>query len=461
MHSRYRFLLSVLCTAFFLGIPGIGQAQTFLDCGTFNTAAKQAQCQEYNQTVKEEQQAQSDLAAAQAKSSSLSNDIAVLDAKIKATQLDIKAKNLLIQTLGNDITQKQSHINDLEGHIASDKQTLAELIRKMNELDSYSVAQVMLSQTSVSGFFSDLDTFQSLQQGLQTAFDQLRSDEASTSAEKDALTARQSAEEDARYEIQQQQKNLQADQSQQKQLLAISKGNEKAYTSLVAQKAAEAAKIKAALFPLAGGGKPIDFGTALQYANTVYNKTGVPQAFLLAIMTQESNLGGNVGTCYLTNTSDGSGVNARTGASVSYVMKPSRDVQPFVDITRSLGLDYSSTPVSCPQPSVGGYGGAMGPAQFIASTWILLVDRIKAALGESSPPNPWNPLDAFMASGLYLYDLGADASSYTHQRTAACKYYSGTTCYNATTGRANVGLSYGQNVMALASQIQQKINQLQ
>ncbi|MDE2038189.1 MAG: lytic murein transglycosylase [Patescibacteria group bacterium] len=448
MLLRHRFSYA-LCAALavpllFWPLPGRAQALT---------AAQRAQLEQELQQVEAEQaQAQSQLEAAQSKSASLARDISVLAAKIKAAQLDIKAKNLLIQSLGNDISDKQSHINDLEASIAAGKQTLAELLRKMDQLDANSVVQVVLSERSVSGFFQDLDTFQSVQQGLQDTFAQLQSDEASTSAAKDALTARQNAEMDARHAIQVQQANVQADQTQEKQLLAISQGNEQAYSQVVSQKQAKAAQIRSELFSL-NGAQAIPFGDAYDYATTVYKKTGVPQAFLLAIMTQESNLGKNVGTCFLTNTSDGSGVNSRTGAVVADVMKPTRDVQPFIDITSSLGLDYKSMPVSCPQ-SVG-YGGAMGPAQFIASTWALLIDRIKSALGKSSAPNPWNPLDAFMASGLYLADLGADSTSYTAQRTAACKYYSGTTCYNAVTGRANVGLPYGNNVLALADSIQQ------
>ena len=136
-------------------------------------------------------------------------------------------------------------------------------------------------------------------------------------------------------------------------------------------------------------------------------------------------------------------------------MKPSRDVQPFLAITSALGLDYKSMPVSCPQSI--GYGGGMGPAQFIASTWVLpdLNSRVKQALNMSSMPNPWDPQTAFMASGLFLSDLGADSSSYSAQRTAACKYNSGQTCYNAVTGKPNLGLSYGESVMGLTDRIQQ------
>ncbi|MFA6423642.1 MAG: hypothetical protein WCW17_04330, partial [Patescibacteria group bacterium] len=171
-------------------------------------------------------------------------------------------------------------------------------------------------------------------------------------------------------------------------------------------------------------------------------------AFLLAMLTQETNIGANVGTCYMTNASDASGVNIKTNRAVSNVMKLSRDVQPFLAITSSLGYDYRTTAVSCPQ-SVG-YGGGMGPAQFIASTWMLFVDRIAAALGISGPPNPWQPLDSFMAAGLYMADLGANSSSYSAQKNAACRYYGGgTRCTSITT-------PYGNSVMALADKIQRE-----
>ncbi len=430
-------------------MPFLAHAQT-ISC---QTPAEKAACQAALAQVEAEQkQAAADLASAQAQSSSLQRDIAVLDAKIKTAQLNIKAKNLLIATLGNDITSKQSHINDLESHIAKGKQTLASILRKTNEFNSASLPELLLSQSNVTSFFQDLDTFQSVQDGLKSTFWSLRSDEASTSAEKAALTARQNAEVDARYAIQQEQKNIQNDQNAKQQLLAVSKGNEKAYSTIAAQKAAQAAKIRAALFPLAGS-KAIPFGDALSYATTVYQKLGVPQAFLLAILKQETNIGANVGTCYLTNPATGSGLNTRTNAVISNVMKPTRDVQPFLAITSALGYDYKTTVVSCPQSI--GYGGGMGPAQFIASTWTLLQDRLADLLGVKTP-NPWQPLDAFMAAGMYLADLGADSSSYTAQKNAACRYYSGGACK-----ASNGSSSYGASVMSLAASMQQDINLLQ
>jgi membrane-bound lytic murein transglycosylase B len=456
----YFFIASLL----FLVMPFSvhAQASTGDDSGTpqCSTPAEKTACQaELAQVLAEEAQAQQQLTQAQGQSASLQQAINVLNAKIKKAQLAIKAENLVIQTLGNDIQDKTNHISDLENQISQGKQTLADLLRKTREIDDYSLPEILLSQSTVAGFFDDVDTFGSLQQSLLNTFNQLQSDEASTSAEKDALTTKQNAEMDAKYTIQQQASAVQADEAQQKQLLSISKGNEKAYNAVVAAKAAAAGKIRAALFNLAGGSNPIPFGTALQYADTASTKTGVPPAFLLAILKQESNLGGNVGKCYLTDENTGAGVYVTTGEAVSNVMKPTRDVPIFMDITKALGLDPYQTIVSCQLGGLG-WGGAMGPAQFIPSTWTLLADRVASALGISDTPNPWNPEHAIMAEALYMSDLGADSTSYSAQKNAACKYYSGQPC-----GYVTGATSYGNSVLNLAyfndNSIQSQIDALQ
>lgn len=455
MKSSSPFLLTVtVFTGLFLLLFVFITPQTvFAQTIQCNTPAEKVQCQAaLDQINAEIDEVNQQLKTTQAQSASLSRDIKVLDAKIKAAQLDIKAKNLLIQTLGNNITEKQNHIDALGARISRGKETISTILRKTYEIDSYSLPEVILSNSSVTGFFNDLDTFQAVEEGLKTTFGQIRSDQATTNAEKTTLTNRKNAETDARYTIQQQQKNIEANQAEQKRLLSISKGSEKTYSSLAVDKAAKAAQIRAALFPLAGGQK-IPFGQALQYANEASQKTGVRPAFILAILTQESALGANVGNCYLSNTATGDGIKVNGSQLIAKVMHPTRDVPVFVNIVKALDYDPMKTVVSCPQ-SVG-WGGAMGPAQFIASTWILLEDRLTSTFGLSSKPNPWNPEHAFMASGLFLSDLGASGGGYTAERNAACRYFSGSSC-----SKSSLVASYGNGVISKASTIQQTINQL-
>ena len=191
----------------------------------------------------------------------------------------------------------------------------------------------------------------------------------------------------------------------------------------------------------------IKFGDALAFAQVAQKKTGVRPAFLLAILTQETNLGKNLGSCYLKDPNTGAGVGMNTGTPFAKVMKPDRDVQPFLKITKTVGRDPYTTRVSCPQ-SVG-WGGAMGPAQFIPSTWALYDDSVAAGVGRSIA-DPWNPEDAFMASSLYLRDIGAAGGGYTGEINAACKYFSGKKC-----SASSVANTYGTQVMAKAKNIQE------
>src|SRR3989344_1005844 len=394
----------------------------------------------------EQELAQVEAEQKQGQSASLQKDITVLTAKIKVAQLNIRAKNLLIESLGKDIKTKETYIIELEDRIDNGRDTLAAIMRKTNEIGSYSLPEVILSQSSVTGFFKDIDSFESVQQGLKTTFEQIRSDKTETETEKTNLDKRRSAEVDARYAIQQEEKSIKANETEKQRLLNISKGNEKSYATLLAEKRTKAAQIRAALFQLRDA-NPIPFGDALKYAQVASAKTGVRPAFVLAILTQESALGANVGSCYLTNPTTGAGVSKKTGNALSNVMKPGRDVEPFLEIIKNLGGDPYKQVVSCPQ-SVG-WGGAMGPAQFIASTWILFENRIANATGLSGKTDPWNPAHVFMASSIYLGDLGASAGTYSAERNAACRYYSGKSC-----SASSLVATYGNQVIAKADMIQ-------
>ena len=198
------------------------------------------------------------------------------------------------------------------------------------------------------------------------------------------------------------------------------------------------------MYQLLGISTAVTFGQALEIANYAQSQTGVRAAFLLAILTQESNLGKNVGTCN----------RAGDPPSKSYkvVMKPDRDIPPFLEVTASLGMDPDTTPVSCPMhDSKGkqvGFGGAMGPAQFIPSTWMGYKDQVAAITGKFA--NPWDIRDAFLASAIKLKAGGA--GTVAGEWAAAMRYFSGGT---------NLKYRfYGDNVVKTATEYQNDIDNL-
>jgi membrane-bound lytic murein transglycosylase B len=193
----------------------------------------------------------------------------------------------------------------------------------------------------------------------------------------------------------------------------------------------------------------ISFEEALKYAEAASAKTGVRAAFVLAILKQESDLGKNVGTCNrVGDPAEKSWKVIMPGPNDGH--RSYRDDQTvFLEITKELGLDPDTTPLSCPWGN--GWGGAMGPAQFIPTTWKSIAPRVESLLGVSTA-NPWDPAHAFMASALYVSDLGASGGNYTAEKTAALRYYAGSNW------NLPQNAFYGNGVMAHAAEMQKNID---
>lgn len=384
----------------------------------------------------------------QKESVSIERDISILNAKIKEAQLNIKAKNIKISGLSKDISVKSKDIENLEKKIEKGKDSIGDLLRKAYQIDDSSMLTMALSDNDLSQFFIDIDSFDSIKKSIQFTLDDLRETKGVTEKQKESLTVKKDQETDAKVAIESEKRKVEKNEGEKKQLLGINRKQEKAYKEILKEREEKAARIRSALFALRDSSS-IPFGKALEYANLAFSKTGVRPAFLLAILTQESNLGQNVGSCYLKNSATGESVSMKNGKMFSNGMKPTRDVEPFMEITREVGRDPYTTPVSCPQAGVGGWGGAMGPSQFIPSTWQLFKERI-ASIASKLIPNPWDPKDAIIASSIYLGDLGADSGSYSAEKNAACKYYSGKSC-----GQSSWASTYGNQVMAKAQNIQE------
>ncbi len=389
----------------------------------------------------------------------LKGDVNYLTAQIKALKTKIKARALVIAQLKISIKEKVNKIESLTEKIDREYTSLAQLLRNTNEFDD-SIINILLSDQSLSSFYGDLESYASIKQAIKVSVDQIRGIKTETEVQKKDLEKKEDAETDAKVELENAQKKVTQNESEKKQLLAISKEKEAAYQKLAAEKKARADKIRSALFSLAGISQKIEFGTALAYANESKQKFGIDPAFLLAIFTQESNMGSNVGQCNIPNTPKWSDImpgpteyqtylNRGKTCKNSLVRCSSRDDQtPFLSIVESLGINPFSVALSCPIKSAGPWGGAMGPAQFIPSTWLIFEQRLKNILGYEA--NPWAPKDAFIASSMYLTDLGAIGNSASAQNRAACRYY----------GSGGSSCLYSRSVAKLKSTIQANIDLL-
>lgn len=365
---------------------------------------------------------------------SLERDITILNSEIKKSELYIEARNLAIQRLSREIFSREEIVEALSEKMDREKDSLAKLLRKKNEVDSFSVVEVMLSNDNLSEFFEDLDDFDAVNSALNRSFEDIRDTQELALSEKQQLASRQATEAELK-ELQRREQAVVEDKKEEKaEILEVSKGEERQYQQVLAEKQATAAEIRARLFELRGVGA-IPFGQAFDLSKRASAKTGVRPALILAVLKQESNLGENVGNCNY----DGN-------------MHPDRDVPIFLGLMERLGYDPESRTVSC-KPWYG-WGGAMGPAQFIPSTWILYEDELKGILGHT--PDPWSPADAIMANAVLLRDNGATNHSFEAERLAALRYFAGW----GNAGNPSYAF-YGDDVMRLASQIQADIDVLE
>jgi membrane-bound lytic murein transglycosylase B/archaellum component FlaC len=334
----------------------------------------------------------------------LKNEIAALNSRIAKLNLQIQAIRLTIKQLDQKIGDTKFQIQSTEASLASRREALAALIRELSVTEEEGLLAVFLKNPRLSDFFADLNGVLVLQNSMRVAIEQMRDLHAQLAEQQQQLmVARADAATASAYQ-EAQRRAVDGVKQEKNRLLNVTKGEESKYQALLKQTKADAAKIRSRIFQLLGGGE-LSFEEAYQYAKLASGATGVAPELILAVLDRESALGQNVGKCTYTT-------------AMSPANRPI-----FLQITAELGLNPDVMTVSCPNRD-GAYGGAMGPAQFIPSTWNVYKEQVGKVTGHS-PPSPWNNADAFVATALYLKDAGGASASVSAQRTAAARYYAG------------------------------------
>lgn len=366
-----------------------------------------------------------DITKTEAEKESLQYRISNLKRKISQLDLQIRQSNLTIQNLGLEIKDTEESIIKTSKKINNLEEKLTNILRTIHREDKKSYVEIVFTGENLSDFFDNLVYLEVLNLKNKEILKDIKDLKLSLEGQKVSLDERKSdLEKTVKIHALQKQENEEAWRTQE-QFLKMTENQYQQYLKEKRELEERAAEIRAKIFQLAGTPttEAPTFGKALEIAQNVEKRTSVRPALLLAILQQESALGRNVGQCYLVNQSTGEGIEVKSNKRMPRTMKPSRDVSPFLQVTKELGLKWNETLVSCPMSI--GWGGAMGPAQFIPSTWMVYKERLQQMLGRAA--SPWVLGDAFLASGLYLSDYGAMSQKREGEWKAAMIYFSGST----------------------------------
>jgi peptidoglycan hydrolase CwlO-like protein len=395
-----------------------------------------------------------DLTKTKQQKDTLQSQISSLKKKIKGLEYQINQGTLIVKDLNIKISDTQVSIDRTSEKINDLKNQIADILRIIYEENQKSSLAILL-EGDLSDFFGNLVYLENLNSRISDILENsndlkiyLEDHKGKIDKEKNQLQRT--------IQIQNlQKKENEQNKKQQESYLKITEVQYQQQQKEKQEAEKKSALIKSRIFGLLGVSDAPTFENAYNIAKYVSSITGVRAALIMAILTQESNLGKNVGQCYLKDISNGDGVKIKTGAKSPKTMSPKRDIPVYLslieEINKGKGLfrDPFLTPVSCViyyNGSPYGWGGAMGPAQFIPSTWVSLGYGKKVSEITGKASDPWDINDAFLATGLLLKDNGAK----TNEFNAAMKYYCGGSC-------TRYDRFYGNSVLNIAKQYEADI----
>ena len=168
----------------------------------------------------------------QKESASLQRDIDVFNAKIQKTKLEIQKLDITIANASSGISKRNSEIDFLQEKADRVKESLAELVRKNNEMDDVTVVEMILGNEVVSDFFVITDSFASVQKSIHVSLEDIRDTNDKLGKEIDNLEKEKAEKNRLKMAQEMNRKSLAASEAEKKEMLNVTKGLEKNYAKI-------------------------------------------------------------------------------------------------------------------------------------------------------------------------------------------------------------------------------------
>lgn len=329
-------------------------------------------------------------------------EIHQVNQQINQTQSVIYQTTKVINTLEEEIESKEEKIEKKNKNIDFKRKVLQEYIRlfRRNVLE-LGLATFNFNE-DIGQYLREIEKFEDFQSRIKDALEVIRKEKEDIENEKKEIEDKKSEKDEALKKQEQQKRNLVYQENQKKDILA------KTHLSIAEVKSKITSlnrKLNAFL------DEDFDLDDLIDAVEDAEDETGVRKEFIFAMLDKESDLGRFTGGCTYDELGD-------------HMKKADRDV--YKIIIEELGYKKNERKLSC-WPGYG-YGGAMGIAQFMPTTWggrdgkSGYIPEISKKTG-NKPPNPWRLEDGVMGMAIKLARAGADSKKKEHY--AAKLYYCG------------------------------------
>ncbi len=354
---------------------------------------------------------------------SLTNETLKLNAEIKRKELELQRLSLVIRKAELEIKSKGSNIGVLSGKIDKNRKVIAAGLLALYARDQDSLMTILFKNKNLSNFFTSIYHLEKVQASVQDTLVTYRDERSLLQKEKSDLETFEEDQQDLKALQDVERRALAQKKAEKDELLRLTRGKEALFQQLLKNKKRDIATLKTQLFYLEKTG--ITAENAIQFADLAAKRAGIRTAFLLALLEVETGKQFEDGVISVgTNLGTGSWKRDLYDCYISLGRKTAAESEKkaFFAITGKLSFDPDNMPVSR-KPNYG-CGGAMGPAQFLPTTWLRFESRVSQLTGHN-PPNPWNIEDAFTAAAVFLADSGADLQTTAGETAAAKTYISG------------------------------------
>jgi len=285
------------------------------------------------------------------------NQLDIIETELKQAELQLEQTLLSVTATQDGIEQVTQELDFLSSDIEQGRRQMSEILRSLYEHGNVSVLDIFLGRQTLSEYIREKSVYQELQKRAL--------------ALTKGLQERQEQQVKRQQELEEQQVGLQQLKEAQGYQQAELTEKKQIKEGTVSQKQAEQAQysnqlkdakqarveIEQKIFSLQGIGVQFALSDAFEAAKFASSVTGIRPALLLAMVKVETNVGKNIGS----------------GVYPDDMHQQSREA--FLRVTSKLNLDPQTAPISRRPQSYKGWGGALGPGQFMPASWETIEAR--------------------------------------------------------------------------------------